>query len=54
LKPKARLFADPLLCRSGELVLKEGFVPIINREVLTAHEIGSERFATTSVVMGAR
>jgi L-alanine-DL-glutamate epimerase-like enolase superfamily enzyme len=49
LKPKARLFADPLTCRSGELILRKSFVPIIDRDVLKAHEIARERFATMGV-----
>jgi L-alanine-DL-glutamate epimerase-like enolase superfamily enzyme len=49
LKPKARLFADPLPCRSGELILRQGFSPVIDDGVLKAHEIASERFAATTV-----
>jgi hypothetical protein len=45
LKPKTRLFAEPLAFSSGELVLPAGFVPIIDRAVLKAHEIAAERFA---------
>lgn len=51
LKPKARLFADPLVCRSGELVLPQGFVPIIARSALEAHTLASERFAPTAITV---
>jgi L-alanine-DL-glutamate epimerase-like enolase superfamily enzyme len=47
LKPKARLFSEPLVFSSGELVLSAGFVPIIDRAVLKAHEIAVERFAVS-------
>ena len=44
LKPKVRLFAEPLQFSAGELVLSAGFVPTIDRDVLAAHEIVCERF----------
>ena len=44
LKPKLRLFAEPLQFSAGELVLSAGFVPTIDRDVLAAHEIVCERF----------
>ena len=44
LKPKLRLFAEPLQFSDGELVLSAGFVPTIDRDVLAAHEIVYERF----------
>lgn len=44
LKPKLRLFAEPLQFSAGELVLSAGFVPTIDRDVLAAHEIACERF----------
>jgi L-Ala-D/L-Glu epimerase / N-acetyl-D-glutamate racemase len=45
LKPKVRLFAEPLRFQSGALVLDAGFAPTINPDVLAAHEIACERFA---------
>src|SRR5262245_9882357 len=44
LKPKLRLFAEPLQFSAGELALSAGFVPTIDRDVLAAHEIVCERF----------
>jgi L-Ala-D/L-Glu epimerase len=45
LKPKVRLFAEPLRFSAGDLVLPPGFRPQIDREVLAAHETARERFA---------
>ena len=53
LKPKTRLFAEPLLFAAGELVLARGYVPTIDRDVLVAHEIARERFVSSNPV-GAR
>jgi L-Ala-D/L-Glu epimerase len=47
LKPKVRLFADPLRFVAGELVLPSGFTPTINAAVLAAHETACERFVPT-------
>jgi L-alanine-DL-glutamate epimerase-like enolase superfamily enzyme len=44
LKPKVRLFAEPLQFTAGELILPPGFRPLIDRDVLTAHETACERF----------
>jgi L-alanine-DL-glutamate epimerase-like enolase superfamily enzyme len=44
LKPKVRLFAEPLQFSAGELVLPSGFRPVIDRDVLAAHETARERF----------
>jgi L-alanine-DL-glutamate epimerase-like enolase superfamily enzyme len=44
LKPKVRLFAEPLQFSAGELVLPSGFRPLIDRDVLAAHETARERF----------
>jgi L-alanine-DL-glutamate epimerase-like enolase superfamily enzyme len=45
LKPKVGLFAEPLVLAAGELVLRPGFRPLIDRDVLAAHETARERFA---------
>jgi L-Ala-D/L-Glu epimerase len=45
LKPRVRLFAEPLQFSAGELVLSPGFRPLIDRDVLAAHETARERFA---------
>jgi L-Ala-D/L-Glu epimerase / N-acetyl-D-glutamate racemase len=44
LKPKVRLFNDPLQFAAGELLLTSGYWPAINRDVLAAHEVIGERF----------
>jgi L-Ala-D/L-Glu epimerase len=48
LKPKARLFAEPLRFDAGALVLPAGFVPTIDRDVLSAHETACERHVAPS------
>ena len=48
LKPKARLFAEPLQFSAGELALPAGFRPMIDADVLKAHEIARERFAVAN------
>jgi len=45
LKPKLRLFTEPLPFAGGELTLKPGFEPALDRDVLAAHEISRERCA---------
>ena len=52
LKPKVRLFAEPLQFTAGELVLPRGFWPLIDRDVLAAHETARERFTFASVPTG--
>jgi L-Ala-D/L-Glu epimerase len=47
LKPKVRLFADPLRFVAGELVLPSGFTPTIDADALAAHETACERFVPT-------
>jgi hypothetical protein len=47
LKPKVRLFAEPLQFSAGELILPAGFRPLIDRDVLAAHETARERFTPT-------
>jgi L-Ala-D/L-Glu epimerase len=49
LKPKVRLFAEPLRFSAGDLVLSPGFRPQIDRDVLAAHETARERFAPATV-----
>jgi L-alanine-DL-glutamate epimerase-like enolase superfamily enzyme len=46
LKPKVRLFSQPLCFVAGELILPAGFTPTIDADVLAAHEVACERFAT--------
>jgi L-alanine-DL-glutamate epimerase-like enolase superfamily enzyme len=45
LKPKVRLFAEPLQFLAGDLVMPAGFQPTIDPDVLAAHEIATERFS---------
>ncbi len=49
LKPKVRLFAEPLPFTAGELVIPPGFQPAMDPDVLAAHEIACERFAPATV-----
>jgi L-alanine-DL-glutamate epimerase-like enolase superfamily enzyme len=50
LKPKVRLFTEPLQFVAGELILPQGFWPLIDRDVLAAHETARERFKCARVV----
>ena len=50
LKPKARLFAEPLIFDEGALVLSPGFTPAIDRDALLAHETACERHVAPSTV----
>jgi len=50
LKPKARLFAEPLKFDAGALVLAPGFTPVIDRAVLLSHETARERHVAPSLV----
>ena len=52
LKPKIRLFAEPLQFTAGELVIPVGFWPQIDRDVLAAHEAARERITSGSVPTG--
>lgn len=45
LKPKVRLFSEPLCFVAGELVLPVGYSPTIEADMLAAHEVACERFA---------
>lgn len=49
LKPKVRLFAEPLVFDAGALVLPAGYMPTIDTKVLSAHELACERFAPATV-----
>ncbi len=44
LKPKTRLFTEPLVFSNGALLLPRGYAPSVDRDVLKAHEIHAERF----------
>jgi hypothetical protein len=44
LKPRVRLFTEPLELAAGALVLSAGFRPMIDVDVLSTHEIACERF----------
>jgi hypothetical protein len=46
LKPKVRLFAEPLQFVAGELIFQPGFRPLIDRHALAAHETACERFTS--------
>ena len=50
LKPKMRLFANPLQFVQGNLVMPAGYTPAIDRFVLAAHETAHERFVSTAMV----
>jgi L-alanine-DL-glutamate epimerase-like enolase superfamily enzyme len=52
LKPKVRLFAEPLPFKAGEIILRPGFQPAMDAKVLAAHQIACERF-TSAKVLGA-
>jgi L-alanine-DL-glutamate epimerase-like enolase superfamily enzyme len=54
LKPKVRLFAEPLQFVAGELVIPPGFQPTIDPDVLAAHEIACERFTPAKSMGGVR
>ncbi|MEJ0076265.1 MAG: mandelate racemase/muconate lactonizing enzyme family protein [Alphaproteobacteria bacterium] len=43
LKPKERLFREPLLFSAGELILKSGYTPSIDMDRLAEHETSRER-----------
>jgi hypothetical protein len=55
LKPKARLFTQPLVFPAGALVLPANFTPEIDRVSLQKHQIAAERFAPVRVgTLGTR
>ncbi|MEE8279269.1 MAG: enolase C-terminal domain-like protein [Alphaproteobacteria bacterium] len=45
LKPRARLFVEPLVFENGAIVLRPGFAPEIDRKALERHTLAVERFA---------
>lgn len=53
LKPRTRLFAEPLKFADGALHLEPGFVPEIDRDALAAHTIDRARFARPAVAGAA-
>jgi len=50
LKPKARLFTEPLQFTAGGLFLPVGFWPLIDYDVLAAHETARERFTSATAL----
>jgi L-alanine-DL-glutamate epimerase-like enolase superfamily enzyme len=54
LKPRHRLFAEPLHFEAGDLVLPVGYRPEIDRGKLERHIVERERFAPGWVAAGAR
>jgi L-Ala-D/L-Glu epimerase len=54
LKPKVRLFAEPLLFADGNLVLPAGYTPAIDRTVLAAHETARLRFVSAAMAPRSR
>jgi L-alanine-DL-glutamate epimerase-like enolase superfamily enzyme len=53
LKPKLRLFREPLRFAAGELVLSPGFRPSVDPAVLAANEIARERIKPAAVTMSS-
>lgn len=52
LKPRDRLFANPLRFADGALHMEAGYVPEIDRAALAAHTIDEARFAKATVAAG--
>jgi L-Ala-D/L-Glu epimerase / N-acetyl-D-glutamate racemase len=50
LKPKVRLFTEPLQFVQGTLVIPSDYTPTIDHFVLTAYETARERFMSTATV----
>jgi L-Ala-D/L-Glu epimerase len=48
LKPKVRLFAEPLRFADGKLALSPGFRPAVDPDALKAHEIACEQFVSAA------
>ncbi len=53
LKPKARLFSEPLAFDQGDVVIPAGYWPAIDRDALAAHTVRSERFAPARTTIAA-
>jgi L-alanine-DL-glutamate epimerase-like enolase superfamily enzyme len=53
LKPKLRLFANPIRFEHGDLVLPRGFIPEIDSALLDEHTIAIERFAPARIAVGS-
>ena len=51
LKPKVRLFANPLRFDAGALVLAAGYTPAMDRDMLAVHELASERFVAARALV---
>lgn len=49
LKPRERLFSNPLRFKGGALHLEAGYVPEIDRDALATHTIDTARFAHTTM-----
>jgi L-alanine-DL-glutamate epimerase-like enolase superfamily enzyme len=49
LKPRARLLSNPLPFERGDIVLRPGYWPEVDRVALCAHEVKSERFTRAAV-----
>src|SRR6516165_2518398 len=54
LKPKVRLFVEPLQFVAGGIALPSGYTPTIDTNALAAHETASERFAQTKTGWSAQ
>jgi L-alanine-DL-glutamate epimerase-like enolase superfamily enzyme len=52
LKPKVRLLANPLPFEQGSIVLEPNYWPEVDRGVMRAHEVRSERFVPVAVAQG--
>jgi L-alanine-DL-glutamate epimerase-like enolase superfamily enzyme len=52
LRPKGRLFKNPLEFERGAIVLPAGYAPELDPEIVAAHCVAEERFAATSVAVG--
>jgi L-alanine-DL-glutamate epimerase-like enolase superfamily enzyme len=49
LKPKVRLFVEPLQFADGNLVLPVGYTPAIDRTILAVYETARERFVSAAM-----
>jgi len=48
LKPKTRLFEEPLRFEAGKLQMMVGYRPMIDAAVIASHQTSAERFAVTT------